>query len=390
MHKIAVLTGARPQIIKAAALHRAMIQGFSEVFNIVYIHSGQHYDRNLSEAGFLGLDIPNPDFNLGVGSASHAVQTAGILEKTESALKETGPACLILYGDTNTTLAGALAGSKLGIPVIHIEAGCRSFNKKMPEEINRIVCDQVSTLLFCPSETGLLNLKNEGFVERDLISANQDQPGIFNSGDIMLDNFLYYGKIADQNSDVLARNGLEPGEYMLCTIHRESNTCNVEILGEIMEGTVKSAENAGKKLVVPLHPRTRDYMQRTDSGALWHQLEANRRVVLMPPVSYLDILKLEKNAFLILTDSGGLQKEAYFAGKPCVILRDETEWVEVTGNRAGILAGANSVRIQDACRFFIEKPEITTGSEFGRGDAAGFIASALAAWLRAGSQGGGQ
>jgi len=308
--KIVTIIGARPQFIKAAAVSR-VLKDYNDLKEII-IHTGQHYDDNMSEVFFQELEIPKPDYYLGIGSGSHGVQTGRMLEKIEGVLIKENPDVVLVYGDTNSTLAGALAASKLQIPVAHVEAGLRSFNKKMPEEINRIVADHVSDLLFAPTEAAVDNLIREGI----------PRERIFNVGDVMFDAALYYGEKAEKESNILEKLGLKPGKYILSTIHRAYNTDIEERLRAIFEGLSRvSREITG---VLPLHPRTKAALIRE---GLYEYVSKNVKVI--EPVGYIDMIKLEKNSRLIVTDSGGVQKEAFFYKVPCVTLREETEWVEL-------------------------------------------------------------
>lgn len=357
MINILTIIGARPQIIKAAALSRAVAKWNSEnPDNQVrewILHTGQHYDDNMSGVFFDELGIPKPDFNLGVGSGSHGAQTARMIEGIESVLMNgTQWWGVVLYGDTNSTLAGAVAASKLHIPVFHIEAGLRSFNMAMPEEVNRIVCDQLSAILFAPTQTACDNLEREGFGLGDRARfADQRRRRVLNCGDVMYDNTLYF-------SDKASNNNI--GDYYLATVHRQENTDDPDRLNEIFSALSEIARG-GHTVVLPLHPRTKKILDQCeiDTSAL----------TIIPPASYLQTLALEKNATLVLTDSGGVQKEAFFLERPCVILRDETEWVEIVNHGAGLLAGASKDKILDACSQLSNK-NIIFPRLFGDGHAA--------------------
>jgi len=308
--KIVSVIGARPQFVKASAVSRAlrMCPGVREVL----LHTGQHYDENMSSIFFAEMDIPAPDYNIGVGSGLHGAQTGRMLEKIEEILVAERPDRVVVYGDTNSTLAGALAAAKVHIPVAHVEAGLRSFNRRMPEEINRIVVDHLSDLLLAPTQSAVKNLEREG-ISTDRIRL---------VGDVMYDVALYYGKKADVSSDVLARLSLHDSKYVLATIHRAENTDNPAQLSAIFGALVELAKDV--TVVVPLHPRTR---QALDGFLPTIHLSSGLRVI--EPIGYLDMTMLEKHARVIVTDSGGVQKEAFFHGVPCVTLRYETEWVEL-------------------------------------------------------------
>ncbi|GIV96198.1 MAG: UDP-N-acetyl glucosamine 2-epimerase [Herpetosiphonaceae bacterium] len=308
--KIVTVVGARPQFIKAAAVSRILRS--TPGLNEILVHTGQHYDENMSDVFFEELNIPRPDYHLGIGSGSHGAQTGRMLEAIEQVLLAERPNWVLVYGDTNSTLAGALAAAKLHIPVAHVEAGLRSFNRKMPEEINRVLTDHAADLLFAPTEAAVENLRREGIPGERVIFV----------GDVMYDAALYFGTRAEQRSDVLARLGLKAQNYVLATIHRAENTDNADRLRDIVSGLVDLAHDIA--VVLPLHPRTRGALQR--EGLLD---KAIGPICLIDPVGYLDMIMLEKHARLIITDSGGVQKEAFFYRVPCITLRNETEWTEL-------------------------------------------------------------
>jgi UDP-N-acetylglucosamine 2-epimerase len=300
----------------------------------VLVHTGQHYDENMSQIFFGEMDIPRPDYDLDVGSASQAVQTGLMMERIEKVLIDEHPAMVLVYGDTNSTLAGALAASKLCIPVAHVEAGLRSFNRAMPEEINRIVADHCSDQLFCPTQTAVNNLKKEGI-----------EQGVYLTGDVMVDAARLFGRKADAQSRILSDLGLEPKQYLLCTVHRAENTNDVKRLGRIVEALTGIHET----VVFPVHPRTRKILE---TAGLLQTLAKAKHVLSVKPVSYLDMILLEKHAKKILTDSGGMQKEAYLYGVPCITMRDDTEWIETIDDGWNVLVGADRNRILDAVRSF--------------------------------------
>lgn len=373
MLKIVTVVGARPQIIKAAALSRAIRNLFSNEIEEVIIHTGQHYDANMSQVFFEELGIPSPNINLNIGSASHGKQTALMIQGIEDVLIAEKPGYIVLYGDTNSTLAGAVAASKLHIPVVHIEAGLRSFNKSMPEEINRIMCDHASTLLFVPTKTGIKNLEREGFAVGTPAPYTADHAGVFHCGDIMFDNLVYFSEIAGQKTNILQTLNLAENEFVLCTIHRDNNTDSPERLKQIISAMCYIAENMQLKVVIPLHPRTSKIIETNLPKDLHKRLTDNPDIHLIPPVSYLEMIILEKNAGLILTDSGGVQKEAYFFKKPLVVARPETEWIEIIENGAGIIADANEAKIIESVRYFINKGKLDFPNVFGDGHSAEFI-----------------
>jgi UDP-GlcNAc3NAcA epimerase len=369
--KIVTVIGARPQIIKAAALSRAIKEHFKKEVNEIIVHTGQHYDDNMSQVFFDELGIPQPDYNLGVGSASHGVQTARMIEGIEEILLKEKPDYLVLYGDTNSTLAGAIAASKIHVPIVHIEAGLRSFNKSMPEEINRICCDHCSTLLFSPTATGFKNLIKEGFNPDNKRRFNIDNPGIYHCGDVMYDNSKYFANIADTKSQILDKEGLRGTGYMLCTIHRDNNTDQPERLNAIFKALLKISEC--KMVVLPLHPRTSKLLNTNLENDLYDKITNNKNIKILPPASFLDMIVLERHAQMVVTDSGGVQKEAFFFQKPCLILRSETEWKEIVECGAAVITDADENKIIDSFNNFVENPPHKFPEIFGDGKAAEFI-----------------
>jgi UDP-N-acetylglucosamine 2-epimerase len=336
------IVGARPQFIKLAPVLRAITRHNAahpnRAIQEVLVHTGQHYDYKMSGVFFDELGLKHPDYHLEVGSGSHGQQTGEMIKRIEEVLVKEEPDIVMVYGDTNTTLAGALAAAKLRIPVAHVEAGLRSFNRTMPEEINRILTDHVSDLLFCPTPTAMENLQREGI-----------QRGVYLVGDVMYDATFQYLELADKRSHLIDRLGVAHKDYALATVHRAENTNDPAKLRGILDG-LKAVHAAGLPVILPLHPRTRKALNfvniSTDS---LHILE---------PLSYLDMLVLEKNARLILTDSGGVQKEAWWLGVPCVTLRDETEWVETVQAGANRLAGTDPARILDHARAHLDSVQI--------------------------------
>ena len=369
--KIVTVIGARPQIIKAAALSRAIKEHFKKEVNEVIVHTGQHYDDNMSQVFFDELGIPQPDYNLCVGSASHGVQTAKMIEGIEEILLKEKPDYLVLYGDTNSTLAGAIAASKIHVPIVHIEAGLRSFNKSMPEEINRICCDHCSTLLFSPTATGFKNLIKEGFNPDNKRRFTIDNPGIYHCGDVMYDNSKYFANIADTKSQILDKEGLRGTGYMLCTIHRDNNTDQPERLNAIFKALLKISES--KMVVLPLHPRTSKLLNTNLEKDLYDKITNNKNIKILPPASFLDMIVLERHAQMVVTDSGGVQKEAFFFQKPCLILRSETEWKEIVECGAAVITDADENKIIDSFNNFVENPPHKFPEIFGDGKAAEFI-----------------
>jgi len=373
MKKIVTVVGARPQFIKAAAISRAFKESWEGVIEEILVHTGQHYDDNMSDIFFKELGLPRPAYNLGVGSGAHGKQTAAMIEGIEKILLETDPAAVILYGDTNSTLAGSVAASKLKTPVIHIEAGLRSFNKSMPEEINRIVCDHCSTLLFSPTPTGFNNLIKEGFDPNTKPPFNIDHPGIFHCGDVMYDNCLYYSARAEIDSMILDTLDLEPESFLLATIHRDNNTAHTATLSGIFDAFEQIAKAAKMPVVIPLHPRTLKVLNKdSENTSKWLQSNGPN-VRIIEPVSYFDMLVLEKNCSMVFTDSGGVQKEAYFFRKPCIILRNETEWTEIVDTGSARIAGTAPEDIISAWRRLSDSPPLQFPAIFGQGDAAQYI-----------------
>ncbi len=354
--KIIIVVGNRPQFVKAAALWREI--GNSHFLErsanqVSLLHTGQHYDANMSDVFFKEMDLPRPNHFLGIGGCHQGAMTGRILEEIEKVLLDERPDCVALFGDTNSTLAGALAAVKLHIPVAHIEAGLRCFNKKVPEEVNRIVTDHCSHLLFTPTDIATSQLLNEGLSKET----------IFQVGDIMYDCFLHYSKLADQNSTILSKLGVYEKKYALTTIHRAENTDNPQKLNEILEGLFSIAKEL--PIVFPLHPRTKKTLQQMNL------LQAvAERLILCDPLGYLDMVKLERNAQIIITDSGGVQKEAYFCQVPCLILRGETEWTELVKNNYSELVPPDKFQIQESFHRNTEKKLNWQIQLYGNGSAA--------------------
>lgn len=327
MKKIVTILGARPQFVKAAVLSR-VISEYNTIEEVI-IHTGQHYDNNMSRVFFDEMQIPVPKYNLNINGLSHGAMTGQMLSKIEEVLVFEKPDAVVVYGDTNSTLAGALAAQKLGIKVIHIEAGLRSYNMSMPEEVNRILTDRISNLLLCPTQTAIDNLEKEGFANHNI--------KIVNSGDIMKDAVEFYGALSDEKATVLQNNNLQTNKFVLATIHRQENTDDLSALKGVFEGLTKIHNT--KQVVMPLHPRTKSVLEK-------HNL--NYPITFIDPVGYFDMLALLKHCALVVTDSGGLQKEAFFNNKPCVIAREETEWIELVDGGFAKLAGSNAETIFNA------------------------------------------
>ena len=380
MIKLLTVIGARPQIIKAAAISRAVREKFAGQVEEKILHTGQHYDANMSQVFIDELGIPQPDFNLGVGSGKHGEQTAKMIAGIEEVLMSEPFDGIILYGDTNSTLAGAVAASKIHVPIFHIEAGLRSFNMAMPEEVNRMVCDQLSSILFAPTETGIENLRQDGYLKSKAKFKSGKQRLVYNSGDVMYDNSLYFASIADQKSHIMKDLSLIPGHYILTTIHRDNNTDDKERLSSIFGALLEIAESNHVKVVLPLHPRTAKLLPMNLEPTLYDKVKTSEWIQIIPPASFFDIIELEKNAKIVMTDSGGVQKEAFFFEKPCVIFRPETEWVEIVNHGAGIIADADKQRILDAYIALTDK-KVTFPPLFGDGQASEFILSKIIDYL---------
>ena len=354
--KIVSIVGARPQFIKCAPVSRELRKEHEEIL----VHTGQHYDHGMSAVFFEELAIPEPDYNLGIGSGTHGRQTGAMLGVIEDVLEKEEPEIVLVYGDTNSTLAGALAAAKMHVPVAHVEAGLRSFDRRMPEEVNRVLTDHASDILFCPTTTAVRNLAAEGVTE-----------GVFLVGDVMVDAMNHNRAIAEERSRILEDAGVRPGEYLVVTVHRPSNTDSRENMAAI----IGALGEAGVPVVFPVHPRTRKFLLGYD---LLAAMPENIRIT--EPLGYLDMLRLMAHAKKILTDSGGVQKEAYMLGVPCITLRENTEWVETVEAGWNVLVGAERGRILQAIRSF--NPEGGQRLCFGEGDASSRIAQILSEYCR--------
>ncbi|MDD2283793.1 MAG: UDP-N-acetylglucosamine 2-epimerase (non-hydrolyzing) [Paludibacter sp.] len=346
MRNILTVIGARPQFVKAATLSRQFtLCGIKEQI----IHTGQHFDSNMSDVFFEEMAIPKPAYHLDINGVTHGAMTGRMLEGIEHILLKDKPEGVLVYGDTNSTLAGALAAVKLNIPVIHVEAGLRSFNMAMPEEINRILTDRISNLLLCPTDTAVQNLKREGF------DAYPVQ--IVKNGDVMQDAALYYAQKAQEKSRIISQLGLT--DFVLATIHRQENTDDSVKLQEIISGLNKI--NKEVQVVVPLHPRTRNILQ---------QMNLQPAFTIIDPVGYFDMIMLLKHCKLVVTDSGGVQKEAFFFGKHCITLREQTEWVELVQHGYNRIVGTNPNLLLDAFQFFSNRQSVFSVDLYGNGRAA--------------------
>lgn len=376
MKKILTIVGARPQFIKAAAISRAIQEKYHTNIEEVIIHTGQHYDQEMSEVFFNELNIPRPKQNLNIGSGNHGHQTGEMMIAIEKVIQSEQPDAVLVYGDTNSTLAGALAASKLHIPVFHVEAGLRSFNKEMPEEINRIMTDHVSTLLFSPTQTGIENLLKEGISENKTGSYTIDNPGVILSGDIMYDNTLFFAEKANKDDTIFSKNKINKNNYLLATVHRPANTDDEIKLSNIISSFIKIAKELNTQIVFPVHPRTRKSLDKLPQELL-KQLTDENGIILINSVSFLRMIQLESNARLVLTDSGGVQKEAWFMEKPVVILRPETEWTEIVSHGNGVLADTSPELIYKAASEFLNNPPTIFPQIYGDGRAASKVLDAV-------------
>lgn len=355
MLKILTIVGARPQFVKAAALSRAISKhGIEEVL----VHTGQHFDENMAEIFFREMEIPEPKYNLGINSLSHGAMTGRMMEEIEEVLLHEKPSLVVVFGDTNSTIAGALAASKLHIPVAHVEAGLRSFNMRMPEEINRILTDRISDYLFCPTDTAIQNLHNEGF--KNFTSK------IENIGDVMYDVALYYSRISEQRSNVIKELQLDNKPFILTTLHRQENTDDLTRLRAITDALNDLSDQF--TIVLPIHPRTQKILEKENITLSFQTID---------PVGYFDMIELLKNCSLVISDSGGLQKEAFFFEKHCLVTRDETEWTELIDLGYNHMVGANKelllakvLEVSKQTTKFKERP-------YGDGNAAGKIVECL-------------
>lgn len=354
--KLLTIIGARPQFIKAAAVSRE-ISRHREIKEII-VHTGQHFDANMSDIFFEEMNIPLPHYRLNINSLSHGAMTGRMMEEIERIMLKEHPDYTLVYGDTNSTLAGALAAKKLHCKVVHIEAGLRSFNMTMPEEVNRILTDRISDVLFCPTDMAVENLRKEGF---EHFSCS-----IVQCGDVMEDAALYYAGIAENRSNILSNLGLCTNGYILATIHRAENTDDASRLTRITNALNKIHKTI--PVVIPLHPRTQKLLVQ-------HELTLD--VITIDPVGYLEMILLIKNARLVMTDSGGLQKEAFFFNKFCVTLREETEWIELVTHGYNKLAGTDEEKIEAYTTFFLDSPFVKRHSFYGGGKASEVIVQTL-------------
>lgn len=380
MLRIYTVVGARPQFIKAAAISRCISNLFSDRVQETVIHTGQHFDHNMSKVFFDEMEIPTPAFDLGVGGLSHAEMTGKMMIELEKIFLADKPDCVLVYGDTNSTLAAALTASKMNIPVAHVEAGLRSFKKSMPEEINRRITDHVSTFLFCPTDKAVENLNLEGI---DGIFKNRpsfDKPLMLNVGDVMYDNILHYHEKYSSNADL--KFGLESNNYIYCTIHRDFNTDNAERLNGILSALYSLADIYKYKILMPLHPRTANQFQLPEFELMASKVLNHANIIITQPFSYFQNLNYLQNSRAVITDSGGLQKEAYFLHKPCIILRNETEWQEIVDVGYAVCADANKDDIINATMKLLGVPLPEYQELYGDGEASQNIVQSLITFLK--------
>ena len=356
--KIATIVGARPQFIKAAVVSKAILE--TNVIDEFIIHTGQHYDQKMSDVFFDELNIPRPKYNLYVPGGHHGASTGQMMEKIEEVLMMEKPDAVIVYGDTNSTLAGALVARKLHLKLVHVEAGLRSFEMRMPEEVNRILTDRISDLLFCPTDSAVENLKKEGFEHFDI--------KIVKSGDVMQDVAILFDKISEEKSGIIKK--MNAYDYVLATIHRAENTDNLDNLKSIVKAF--NIINETRQVIIPLHPRTKKTIAENDIEC---------RFTIIDPVGYLDMVQLIKKSSLVMTDSGGLQKEAFFFGKNCVTLREQTEWVELVENGFNVVAGTNTDYILNCYEQMATKESDFSINLYGAGRAAHVITDNIIKYL---------
>lgn len=371
MLKLVTIIGARPQMIKAAAISRAIRLHFNNEIEEIIVHTGQHYDVAMSQVFFDELQIPKEKYNLEIGSGSHAVQTAKMMIAIESVLLKEKPDALITYGDTNSTLAACLTAVKLFIPIIHIEAGVRGYNKHFPEEVNRLICDHLSSMLFVPTVAGIESLKKESITHNNQVKvANFNQPKVFLTGDIMYDNTIHFSAISEKKKDLIQAKYNLPEAFILVTIHRPSNVDDFSNLYGIFTAIERISVEFNKSFVIPVHPRTKAIIEKNNELS---SLIKRLNILLIPPVSFIEMIYLETTASFILTDSGGVQKEAYFLQKPCIIMLDETPWTELIESGNAILTGNDPEKIYLAYKELTQRKLQFDLKLYGDGNASTFI-----------------
>lgn len=380
MLHIYTVVGARPQFIKAAAISRCISSQFSDKIKETIIHTGQHFDDNMSKVFFDEMEIPAPKHELGIGGYSHAEMTGRMIIELGKIFSAEKPDCVLVYGDTNSTMAAAIAASKMNIPVAHVEAGLRSFKKSMPEEVNRKITDTVSTFLFCPTDKAVENLNLEGI---DGIFKNRptpDKPLMLNVGDVMYDNILFYHDKYSSNTDL--KFGLEPNNYIYCTIHRDFNTDDAKRLNGILDALFSLADVYKYKILLPLHPRTSDRLKQPEFEYMYGKIKDHSNIIITEPFSYFQNLFYLHNSRAVITDSGGLQKEAYFLRKPSIILRDETEWQEIVDAGYAVCAGADKEDIINSTMKLLGFPLPEYQELYGDGEASQNIVQSLTTFLK--------
>jgi UDP-GlcNAc3NAcA epimerase len=376
MLKLVTIIGARPQMIKAAAISRAIRTEFTDQIEEIIIHTGQHYDTAMSQVFFDELQIPKEKYNLEIGSGSHALQTAKMMIAIEEVLLKERPNVLLLYGDTNSTLAACLTAAKLFIPIVHVEAGVRGYNKYFPEEVNRLITDHLSSLLFVPTKSGMESLSKENVVHHSISQTKPDfnTPAVYLTGDIMYDNTMFFSQVSDHKKEELHRKFNLPESFVLLTIHRPSNVDDSENLLSILHAVEQISTEFKVSFVFPVHPRTRFIIE---SNTVLSQLIKDLPIVIIPPVSFIEMIYLEKTASLVMTDSGGVQKEAYFLKKPALILLEETPWLELIESGNAILTGNNTDKIYNAYKELTTKELNFDQDLYGDGKASSFIVSKI-------------
>lgn len=375
--KLLTIIGARPQFIKAAAISRAIKNNFDNQIEEILVHTGQHYDSNMSKVFFEELKIPKEKYNLNVGSGSHSVQTAKMMTEMDTVINKENPTAILLYGDTNSTLAACLVAIKEHIPIIHVEAGVRSYNKKFPEEVNRLVCDHMSSLLFVPSDAGINSLSKEGVNNtNNNNNVSPDNPRVYRCGDIMYDNTLFYRDNAlNSTNNIFKKYNLPNENIILATLHRPSNVDQKESLENILKAFHKIIEQSNRSIILPLHPRTLKSINQIHNLTSYLNHE---KLHVIPPVSFLDMVVIEEHVDLIITDSGGIQKEAYFMNKPCLIMLEETPWTELIETKTAKLVGSSYDKlINGASEFLNKEVELNYPELYGDGKASQFICSKI-------------
>lgn len=369
MFKLLTLVGARPQFIKSAAISRAIRQSFSSEINEILVHSGQHFDPQMSDLFFQELNLSVPDYKFVLKSSGHSNQTAEILQHLDRVIKKESPHAILVYGDTNTTLAGALVATKNKTPLIHVEAGLRSFNKSMPEEINRLLTDHCSSLLFCPGENAIDHLASEGIIHSPMGKCSADKPKVFKCGDIMYDNSLFFSEKMRQEQYVPTYSFKD---FLLFTMHRPYNTDNPERLRSICEMLLSFSNQQQKKIVFPLHPRTKKALKYSLDEQSYFTFMNHPLIEIITPVSFKEMISFQQSCELVITDSGGVQKEAYFFEKPCLILRSETEWVEIIDTKMAVLVDIDKNEL-NANFELLTAMDPNFPKLFGDGNSAAFI-----------------